>query len=201
MSDPPALDALSVAAWVARVGPFALVTSWVGLRTLPHAARLALAGAIAVAAAPAADLLRPSLSLALAQGTAAALGALAPLAATVTALEATTRLADLPRSWDAALALLVALSFLLLGGPLDVARAVTAAGVGDGTRALALAVAGGVTGGLALAAPMLVGRVGVEVVLVASARAELGRTWIVARKLALMTLAALVLRRLVARAL
>ena len=124
-----------------------------------------------------------------------------PRLASTSALEATARLAALPRGWDALFSAFVALSFLLLGGPADVARALTAPPGATSGLALALALVGGVTSGLALAGPMLVGRVGVEALLVTTARSEAGGAWLVARSLALWGLAALLARRLVFRAL
>lgn len=184
-----------------RVGPFALATSVVGLRSLPRAASVALVAGIAAAISPAAADLRGDAPLAIFVGASVAAGALVPLIAATMALEATARLGDLPRAWDTYFAVLVALSFLLMGGPAEVAAALVAPAPPRLPDVAAAGLVRGVMAGLAIAAPMLVGRLGVEVLFATTARAPLGTTYVVGRKLALWAIVALVARRLVFRAL
>ncbi len=201
MSEPGSISAGELVTLGAKLGPFVLVTSWVGLGSLPRASRLALASSLTLALAPTISSARGGLALALAQGVTVALVALAPLVASTTALEATARLGALPRGWDALFSSWIALSFLLLGGPSDLALALTQVPSLSSPHTLALTLAGAVMSGLSLAGPMLVGRVGVEALMAATSRAELGRTWLVARDLALWGVVALLARRLVFRAL
>ena len=110
-------------------------------------------------------------------------------------------LRSLPRAWDTYFAVLVALSFLLMGGPAEVAAALVAPAPPRLPDVAAAGLVRGVMAGLAIAAPMLVGRLGVEVLFATTARAPLGTTYVVGRKLALWAIVALVARRLVFRAL